>query len=353
MKKYNKILIVKLSSIGDVLMSIPACHALRETYPDARIGWIVEDKAVSVIEEYKDIDVLYVFEKKKIEQWASQWRYDKIITYIRDFSRKVRDGDWEISLDLQSLPRSSMLPYFAGVPVRVANAKGKWHTILNTVIIDKSRFKQPAHAIEWYMYFVKSIGLLPWNVNPKFFFPFSEIKNQNARIIMEPIKKKYKKLLGVSCFSQWETKNWDLKSYIQLFSLLSKESDIGIVVFGTEKEKKSLEDCVRSNNNVHVIAGGLDLAGFASACTYLDAYISGDTGPMHIAAAVGVPQIALFGPTEERKTGPYSLKSRVLTCDVPCRPCFKKVCPLQGLQHRQCMAMTPQEVLSLLHTLLK
>lgn len=352
MKQYNSILIVKLSSIGDVLMSIPVCHALRTTYPEARIGWIVEDKAVSVIEEYKDIDVLYVFEKRKIEQWASKLRYDKIIAYIRDFSRKVRKDGWEISLDLQSLPRSSMLPYFAGVPVRVANAAGKWHKVLNTIIIDKSGFKQPAHAIEWYMYFVKSIGLIPQVYTPKFFFPFSQKKNQEADVLMAPLRKKYKKLIGVSCFSQWGTKNWSIDSYKALFTLLSQHDDIGVVLFGTAHEYEVLTSCAEVSEHIHVIAGVLDLSGFASACTYLDAYISGDTGPMHIVAAVGVPQIALFGPTEPRKTGPFSSKSRVVTKDVMCRPCFKKVCPLHGTEHRQCMAHSPEEIATLLRSLL-
>ncbi len=333
-------------------MSIPVCRALRSTYPHASIGWIVEDKAVSIIEAYRDINVLYVFEKKKIEYWASRFRYDKIIRYIYEFSKKIHADGWEISLDLQSLPRSSMLPYFAGVPVRVANAAGKWHRILNTVIIDTSGFRQPAHAIEWYMYFVKSIGLIAQSYTPEYFFPFSESSNASAKEHMGPIRRRFSTIVGVSCFSQWITKNWSLKSYQRLFELIAQLPDVGIVVFGTEKERDVLEKIIDTVSNAYVCAGVLDLSGFASACTFLDAYISGDTGPMHIAAAVGIPQIALFGPTESRKTGPYSKKGHVLTHDVVCRPCFKKKCPLSGDEYMQCMSTTPEEVFTTLKKIL-
>ena len=322
---YSSILVIKLTSLGDVVMCVPAVEALRKTYPDAKIGWVTEDKSAEALEDYKTIDKLYIFEKKKIEKWAKLKKYFKIIKYIKDFAKNIEKDGWEISIDLQGHFRSALIAYLAKIPKRVGSAPGL-HKIFLTERVVYSQFKG-GHAIEWYLFVLKNMGLIeePYEIN--YFFPLSEEKKNNAKNLIAPYRPN-NFLIGISPFTKWESKNWPLEYYEQLISKIEENLNTYIFFFGTEQERYVIENQFGNHPTVINFAGKLSISEFAAVLGQLDLFISADTGPMHLAASMGIKQIALFGPTHAEKTGPYNKKAKIMKVSLHCAPCFKKSCPL-------------------------
>ncbi|HDS02106.1 MAG TPA: glycosyltransferase family 9 protein [Firmicutes bacterium] len=321
----KKILFIKLSSLGDVLMTIPVAEALKGEHPTVTLGWVTEEGGREVLEDYTALDKLYLFEKKKIEMWAKKGHFVRIIGYLRRFIREIKKENWEMSVDFQSLFRSSLIPFLARVPRRAASLKGINKLMINDNI-PYSTFPG-GHAIDWYHHLASSVGLISPERRGRFFFPLSEAKKNAAHAGLKQYKRPF---VGMAPFSKWESKNWPEEYYRDVARWVTEERGGTVFLYGGVAEKAKNDRIIEGLKNVVNKAGELSLSEFAASTGEMDLFLSGDSGPMHIAAAMGVKQFSFFGPTNPKKTGPYNEKARLFRILLDCSPCFQKICPREG-----------------------
>jgi heptosyltransferase-1 len=336
----KKILIIKLSSLGDVIMTIPVADLIKKTHPGVKLGWVTEEGGLEALEDYDALDKLYLFEKKKIEAWARKGHYFKIISYLRRFTREIRKEGWELSIDFQSLFRSSLIPFLARIPRRAASLKGI-NKLMVTDNIPYSTFPG-GHAIDWYHHLAASLGLIAPEKRGRFFFPLSEEKKKAARAEL----KKYKRpFVGLAPFSKWPSKNWPVEYYREVARWVTEERGGTVFLFGGPGDREKNESIIHGLEHGVNKAGELSLSEFAARAGEMDLFLSGDSGPMHIAAAMGVKQFAFFGPTKLQKTGPYNSKARTFMIMLECSPCFQKTCPLETDKMACMKELTPSLII--------
>ncbi|HEU5397340.1 MAG TPA: lipopolysaccharide heptosyltransferase II [Verrucomicrobiae bacterium] len=310
-----KILILKPSSLGDVLQALPVLRLLRLHFRDAQIYWWIDGNLAPLLENDPDLDGLIRFERKR---WARPAHWPEAIQSIR-YTRRLQ---FDLVIDLQCLLRSGIFAWLAngrclvGLDDAREGARGFYD-----IIVPRASFH--AHAADWYLSVLPRLGV-PVHKN------FNWLPEQPP--IAAAIQAKWKpgdaSWIAIQPGARWNNKRWPVAHFAELIRLLSAESpDARFVILGGRDDQPLGDTIARAN-----AAACLNLCGETSLpemiewlrlCRWM---ITNDTGPMHAAAALGKPVVALFGPTEPRRTGPYGQVDQVLRIDLPCSPCLKSYC---------------------------
>ncbi len=324
-----KILLVKLSSIGDVVHSLPIVKALRAHYPTARITWVVKPFCREIVEGNPYLDEVLIFERGKRGDWKHA------AGALRDFQRLIREiraRKFDLVVDLQGLFYTGLITYLTGSPLRLgfANAREFSHLFYNRKV------KVPSvnlHAVDRYMLMAKELGIVADSQD----FTI-RISDQDRRFVSEFLKNENTgsgadgPLIAMNPSARWVTKQWNVEKFAELADALCDQWGARIVLIGSH-EDVVLVDQVRSmmRNKAIGAAGKTNLKQLVALLEVTDLLITNDTGPMHIASSVRTPTVAVFGPTDPRRTGPYGAGHMVIDKHVFCSPCFRKRCPNEML----------------------
>ena len=311
-----KILIIKPSSLGDVIHSLPFLKAIKNTFHDADIEWVISKNLKEILEGNPLINRLIVFDK---DSWTKIGNLSKTVKEAIGLINILRSGHYDMVVDLQGLLRSGLITFFSASPLKVGfeNAREGSSIFYNKKILVNGNL----HAVDRYLEIAKSIGAKIDKVEFPLFIDDAE-------------RKKIKNLIGdlqeyvaVIPSARWETKRWSPKKFGMLISKLS----VPCIVTGSRADEQIVKEVMKfSNDKGTNFCGKTDLKELTALIAGAKAVVSNDSGPMHIAAALGVPVIALFGPTDPYKTGPYGWQEkknlRVIRASISCSPCFKKKC---------------------------
>ena len=331
------ILIVKLSAIGDVVHTLPALSVLRRLYPQAHITWVVEEAAADLIEGHPYLDRVLVSRRKYWQEDLKKGHFSKNIKEIRLFVAALRDRNYDLVIDFHGLFKSAVLVWLSGGARKLGfqsmqEASGLFY-------IEKIPEDMGKHAVDRYLdfpaYLASKDGETEGVYAPEFVIPadvrnvqkVSALLSKNHLNINEPF-------VAINPVALWDTKLWREDRFAILADRIAGELDIPVVITGSAREKPYVESIIKEVKTAKVV----DLAGQTTlkdlACLYRQAalVVTTDSGPMHIAAAAGTPVVALFGPTDPRRTGPYGPGHTVISKALPCSPCFLKQCPT-----RECM----------------
>lgn len=322
------ILIVKTSAIGDVTHTLPALHALRAQYPDARITWLVEEAAADLIIGHRALDRVLVSRRKS---WVRRLKkgpqrfaaFKEMVAFIRE----LRDTEYDLLIDFQGLLKSGLLVGLARARRKVGFGKGMEHAECSYIFLNERipAVSMDIHAVDRELMLLKAIGIECREV--VFDLPIGEevrraVADQLARHGVDAARP----LVAVNPRATWPTKLWDNSKFAQLADQLL-EQGWAVVFTGSSSDRAAIETIFSlMRNRAANLAGITTLKGLAALYERCRLVISTDTGPMHIAAAVDTPVIALFGPTAPWRTGPYGKKHAVVRLDKDCSPCFKKHC---------------------------
>ncbi|MBI3398709.1 MAG: lipopolysaccharide heptosyltransferase II [Deltaproteobacteria bacterium] len=310
-----KILIVKLSSIGDVVHTLPCLYALRTSYPSAKIDWIVEEEAGNILIGHPFLNEVFVVKK-------NAWLKDFNKTY--NIAKNIRALDYDIVLDFQGLLKSGIWVFLSNGRRRIGFDKSRE---LNYLFLNE---KLPScnpdkHAVDRYLDIIEYIGIQ----YDKVLFPIPISENE---------KKKVSGLLKTNAIwegtpfivanpmARWETKLWDTKKFADLCNEIMDRFSHKVVIIGASSGKEIKGVAALTGNRIIDLTDKTTLRELAYLMSLSKMVITVDSGPMHIAAAMGVPVIALFGPTAPWRTGPYGEKHAVIRKELPCSPCFSRVC---------------------------
>ncbi len=370
-KNIKKILVIKLRHIGDVLLTVPTIRALKETFPDACVSLLVNPGTEDVLSGNVLIDELMVFDRT-VKNLSPVKKYANEIRFIK----KIRGKGFDMTVDLTGGDRAAILSFLSGARYRLAadfgrkGFIGKKYLYTHLTKIDRQK-----HMVLQNLDVVKRFGITTDNTNVDFFIP-EEIKQSIKKTLVENGITEKDKIVHVHPTSRWLFKCWKDEYTAEIIGWLI---DKGLkVVVTSAPDSKEMEKAKRilslvgdspsrsigmgqsplpSSRITHYASCILDLCGkttikeLAAISEASDLFIGVDSAPMHIAAAVGTPVIALFGPTGKEWI-PYGKSNIVISKDMFCKPCKKGMC--EGIELRECMtAINPDDVKEAVSEILK
>lgn len=329
-----KVLIIKLSSIGDVVHTLPALTALRQGLgPRAQIDWLIEEPASGILKRNRFLNNVIIVGQRgwtrhttaniKTSKWLRLQKYDVVI----DFQGLLKSAAWVV--------------VSKGVrKVGFTNAREMSSLFLNEKL---PPYDPDRHAIDRYLDLARHVTGKPFTAQIADFFPRpdeSALANANAKLIDAGLP------AGSGFFviiprARWSTKLWDDMKFIGLAKKVIASTGLYAVLSGTRADATDLDSMKAAIGGKAVnMAGLLDLSELSTILSQARFAVTVDSGPMHMAVAAGTRVIALFGPTAPWRTGPYGEGNTVIRTGVECSPCFKKIC-----NDAQCMkAITVEDV---------
>ncbi len=317
--------------IGDVVLTTPLIRSVRNALPDAYIAYMGEKGAVSLLEQNPCLDEVIPFDfsgQTLIEQTRVSWL--------------LRRRKFDLAIDLFSNPRSALLTYLSGAPVRIGSerkGRGKLYTIQ---VRDDGKQKT---AIEFHNQFVRAAGIEPTSNTTELFLTQDE--KREARIYLQWLDHDSapldvtKPIIGIHVGASWPAKMWLPERFGALADLLRAKLGAEVVLIAGPKDGDATSAVLRNSTSNIKVLSGLPLRQLAAIIHSCSAFVANDAGPMHIAAALGVPTIGLFGPGEENIWFPYAETDghKALRKDVSCHPCHLDFCNRQGDEYMECMKL--------------
>jgi lipopolysaccharide heptosyltransferase I len=310
-KNIKKILIVKPSSLGDIVHSLPFLYSIRNRFPDAEIHWLVAKGLEGLLQGHPMISRLHVINK---DGWKNIKNMTATFSEIKNLSKNIRSENYDIAIDLQGLLRSGIISYASHAPVRIGFKEAReGSAIFYTNKIEGGR---EIHAVDRYLKIAAALGCETSDV--KFPMPPFEETAQTGRI-----KNETGKYAVIVPGARWETKIWPYEKFGRLASMLPMKS----IVIGSSADIGISEEIERLSKGAAVsLVGKTDLKELTSLIKDAALVVTNDSGPMHIAAAFDIPLIAIFGPTNPVRTGPYGKRHIIVKAGADCAPCYKKKC---------------------------
>lgn len=326
----QSILIVKLSSLGDVIHTLPAAQALRRQFPDAHLAWAVERAHAGVLRGLPVVDELIEWDRGTLRG-------------LFDFVRRLRARRWDIAIDFQGLFRSALVTRLSGAPRRIGYAPSRElaHLACNERVPAPTK---TLHAVEKSLRLAEATGasIAGFTRATPSLFPLPITLRERLAVDgwlnAHHFDPRHERLVVLNPHCRKEANIWPVERFAALAGRLLDESpNVRIALCGGQASK-SLCDTIAAAAPERILRadGMFSLLGSAELIRRAAVFVTGDTGPMHIAAAVGTPIVALFGPADPVKTGPYTDRAVVLNKKLPCGPCFARKCPL-GHDPPKCM----------------
>jgi heptosyltransferase-1 len=322
------ILIVKLSAIGDVIHTLPALNAIRNHYPNANITWLVEEDAAPLVQGHKALDRVIVSKRKRWLKALRSVSFWDTVQEICGFIKALRDTRYDMILDFQALLKSGILIAIARGRRKIGFGKGLEHMEHSYVFLNERipAVDMEIHALSRGMMLLHAVGIPTNEVEYK--LPVSDYDRKKIDELMKQHGINGEKpLIAINPVAKWETKLWPNKKFSELADMLIDRYDMKIVFTGGIKDYSTIQVIMSSMKDRAInFAGKTTLTELAALYEKAALVISTDTGPMHLAAAMGTPVVALFGPTAPWRTGPYGTGHQVITAGLECSPCFKRRC---------------------------
>jgi lipopolysaccharide heptosyltransferase I len=329
-----KVLILKPSSLGDVVQALPVLRLIKRHLPHSSVYWWIDTDLSDLLRDDADLTGIVHFQRKR---WAapSNWiRLSSDIAWARG-----QCFDWVI--DLQGLLRSAAFAWLAngtltiGLDTPREGARGFYD-----IAVPRRSFH--THAIDWYLETLKALSV-PVNAT----FDWLPVRGEVASRLDRRWSLKAKRWILLQPGARWINKRWPVEHFAQCVRALAESHpDHSFGVLGNAYEQPfAAEICAAVPAKCLDLSGKLTLPELVEWIRSAELMITNDTGPMHIAAAVGTPVIALFGPTEPRRTGPYGQIERALQIALPCVPCMRSRC--HYVKRFECLrALKPETVLA-------
>ncbi len=300
-----KVLIVKLSSLGDLFHALPAVAALKERL-SAEIHWCTQEEYADLVGCFEDVDHVVPFPRRDFFRRR------------KEFRTELRKVHYDYVIDMQGLMKSCLVTLMADGDRKIGPSFSREGTGL--LYPEKAVGKQKGrHAVQRAMDVLRYLKLAPLDVEFRVRFPEVELKGGRPRVALVPA-------------SRWPTKTWSARAFADTARRMLRSGPMSFFIVGGPSDADlcsgiadDIGSCAQS------LAGKYSIPESGGVLGQMDLVITNDSGPMHIAAAVGTRVLAIFGPTDAAKTGPYGEGHKVLTADVGCRPCLSRRCSKDGI----------------------
>ncbi len=334
----RRILIRGVNWLGDAVMTTPALLRLREKFPDAHITLLTPEKLADLWESHPAIDEVVSF---------------AVGENVFSAGKKLRAGKFDLALVLPNSPRSALEVFLAGIPQRVGYAR-PWRNLFLTQAVAprddavkmrkrtaseiKAMIATPphhasAHQIHEYLHLAAALGANPKPLAPQLFVAPEEIEAAKKKFGPENISQP---VFGLNPGAEYgPAKRWPVEKFIAAAREIQRQTNCVWLIFGGKADAPlagQIESAIRHSSFViRNLCGQTTLRELMALLKSCRVLLTNDTGPMHVAAALGTPVVVPFGSTSPELTGPGSPgdgRHRLLKSDAPCSPCFLRECPI-------------------------
>ncbi len=323
-------LVVKLSSLGDLFHALPTVHILK-TQLNAELDWVTQPEYAELVRCFPDVSHVIAFPRKS---WATDWP---------GFMRDIRSRRYDLVVDLQGLLKSAVVARFAGGKRVVGPSffREGSRLLYDAVAGPRNRNR---HAVDEALDVVRFLGLDASTPQFPVRFPERTFAEPSPRVAMIPVSRR-------------ANKNWPLEYFCETAVGLVRDHAASLYLMGGPSDGDAcsvIEQTVwaQAGRRPVNLAGRTVLAEMGSWLAGMDLVVANDSGPIHMAAALGVPVAAVFGPTDPVRTGPYGDRHAVLVAEgLACRPCLRRSCREDVLE---CLiSVRPQRMIEAAARLLK
>ena len=333
----RRVLVIIFKNIGDVVLSSPVFSALKKELPKATIDAAVNSGTESVLMDNPDISRIHVLDRKAVEGPPLQRLAHEV-----EFIRSVRSMNYDLTIVLSTGGRGRNLGLFSGAKIRVGVSSGKPPTLCGKSLLTIPVRQAPArrHYVERNLDCLRKIGIFPdKEMRATRFYEGEEAKAKAEKLLAENGIKNSDQYILLHPTSRWMFKCWPYEKAAELIDRINKGLNARVVLTsGPDSTELAYMKSVRDSINASVtdFSGKLSLRELGALIRNARMFVGVDSAPMHIAAAVRTPTVALFGPSNETDWGPWGEGHRVITSDLfTCRPCYQDGCG--GSKWSECM----------------
>ena len=315
---FPKILIVQPSRIGDIVFSLPVLAALRKKYPHAKISWIVDERCAEILEGNPCLENIFIWDRRK-----------RSLKYYRELKKTLRKERFDLSIDLHGLAKSAMLVNLAEAKYKIASSSTNGMKELSWMVSKEIKCTDPnSHCIERHMLTAKYLGTAD-----EIEYPIA-ISEDNFNSVKSKLKNEgvdLNKIIGMHPGGGWISRRWSAYKYSMLAKKLTEEMGANIVLVGGKEggsSEKGLNEEIIADAEVKIfdMTGKFTLKELCAFFKICRAFVANEAGPMHIATALNTPAVAILGPTNAKRTGPFRGNTKVIQHQVSCQPCRNRNC---------------------------
>ena len=337
-RDFRKILLIKLSAVGDVVHTFPVLNKLRRRYPAAQIDWLVSSPIAEFLSPHPAINNILEFAR---EEWAKPWRLTPLANSAR-LAARLHAAGYDLVLDLQGQLRSGLCARATGAPVRIGFGKPvarRWEE-MSRKLPDEARkhawqgaregswlaythyIPLPSlevHAVDRYLAVGPMLGLDDGAAD--FSFPIPRAAADRIDGLLHYYGIANSKLVALAPGTVWETKQWRREGFVAVARHFLQEG-LAVMLIGSARERALCDEVAALAPGTINLAGETTLPELAALIRRSAIAVTNDSGPMHLAVALGRPVVSVFGPTYPVWAGPYRRADVALQADIPCSPCY-------------------------------
>jgi heptosyltransferase-2 len=329
----KKILISLPNWLGDIVMSLPTIKGMRWLFPESHISVLVKANFASIFKYNHDVNEVIVYQRgEKLRKFISGWK----------MAKTIRDKNFDLALILPRSFNSALLPFLSKIPQRIGYAADT-RTILLSHPIKRSNELLSQHRVYYFLnllnHFRKSVALY----SPSIKTGHEEERWANELLSSLNIKTS-SMLVGFNAGAAYgDAKCWLPERYAKVAEKLIEKYDAHILLFGSKAEGRINSEIAKqlSEKSVLDLTGRTDIIQLAVLIKRCRIFVTNDTGPMHVAGALGIPIVAVFGPTDYITTSPFGTNHIIVRKSIHCSPCLERTCPTDHLCMR---AVTVEDV---------
>ena len=318
LSRVQRLLIIRLSSIGDVTHALPLSAALHEAFPNLEITWIVEEMSAEIVTGNPTLQEVIVVPRSRWKQ--GRWRSPQVWREYFAFMKALRARNFDVTLDLQGYAKSALMALATGAKHRY----GWWRLRDGSNLVSHSlpRRPQSLHRVDWFLDVGRAFGADPKRVTFPFAIPEAAQSRVEALLTTGGLYSQ-KPYAVLNCAVGDQTRRWGAQRYAEVAQKLAQRFGLPSVLIGSSKDSPlceevsalALEDGKWPSEVIapFSLAGQTSLKELAAMLKGCTVHICGDTGSAHIAAAVECPVVALYGPTDPAMAGPWGQSDHVLS----------------------------------------
>jgi lipopolysaccharide heptosyltransferase II len=341
--KAENILCVRLDSIGDVLMTTPAFRALKESKPGRKLTLLTSGSGEAIAHLIPEINEVIRFDSPWMKATPQRDDSGFDVEMIEQLRQEKFDAAVIFTVFSQNPLPAAYLCYLAEIPLRLGYCRENPYQLLNHWLKDNETEHSLRHEVRRQLDLVRFVGCETTNDRLSLIVPEAAIQSTvNLLVMQDPHFNMNEPWIVIHPGATAQSRRYPAEKYITVADILTCDHNLQVVFTGTKSEHQLVE-FIRANVRGHTtsLVGRINLAEMTALIKMAPLLITNNTGPAHMAAALDTPLVQLYALTNPQHT-PWKGTSRVLSHDVPCKNCFKSICPME---HHHCLRLiNPQDV---------
>jgi heptosyltransferase I len=365
---FRKILLIKLSAVGDVVHTIPVLNKLRRRYPAAQLDWLVTPAIAELLRHNPAISNVIEFTRG---DWAEPWRLTPFVSYTR-LAAKLRGNGYDLVIDMHGQLRTAVFTLATGAPVRIGfdrprarvwdasprtfpkearkhawqgAREGSWLAYTHHIPVPTLDL----HAVDRYLNVGPILGLEKGP--PDFSFPIPQAASAGAEALLRRHALAGAGFVAMAPGTIWETKHWGSDRFAEVARHFMQKG-FGVALIGTRRERVVCDEVAQLAPGAVNVAGETTLTELAALIRRSAISVTNDSGPMHLAVALDRPVVSIFGPTDPVWIGPYGRAGAVLRAGIACSPCYRRLLSRCHHEHACMENVSPRAVIEVIEGIL-